>query len=342
MTGITRIDRILAIRFARLGDVALLLPALAHLKDSFADAHLTLMTGSRAAPLARLCPWVDETFGVDRLAMRDGPKGRAVIDICRLVREVRSRRYDLVVDFHSFRETNLLCWASGARYRLGMKRADRAYLGFSFNLPPAIEDKSLHVAAMFEHVVEHVPGASVPWTRPRGPHIHVGPEAERFVDKLGLTHPVVSFYVGASVESRRWSSAGFAEAAFHARRVLGADVVVLGGASEREAAIAGEVAAGVGDHEGIRVLTGLDIPRLAGVVARSRLLVSNDTGPMHLGPALGVPTLGIFSLSLPEHYRPIGGRDRYIKKSNVEDVSPADVTGLMDEMWATESQGHRP
>ena len=333
MSGIREIADILAIRFARLGDVALLLPALAHLKDSFPHARLTLMTGSRTAPLARLCPWVDEVFSVDRLAMRDGSRARAVADLYRLVREVRSRRFDLVVDFHSFRETNLLCWASRARYRIGMKRADRAYLGFSFNLPPALEDKSLHVAAMFERVVEHVPTASAPWTPPPGPHIRVPPEAEQFVDELGLGQPIVSFYVGASVESRRWSSAGFAEAAKHAAGDWGADVVVLAGASREEVAIASEVEAVLDPHPRIRVLTGLDIARLAGVIARSRLLVSNDTGPMHLGPALGVPTLGIFSRSLPEHYRPIGPEDRFIRKRSVEEVSAADVAEIMDEMW---------
>src|SRR5437867_9394732 len=88
--------------------------------------------------------------------MRDGSRSAALRDMTRLVREVRRRRFDLVIDFHSFRETNLLTWLSGAPVRIGMKRYKAPYLNFSFNRPPVHEDKSLHVATMFEKIVETI------------------------------------------------------------------------------------------------------------------------------------------------------------------------------------------
>src|SRR5262249_62380752 len=88
--------------------------------------------------------------------MRDGSRSAALRDITRLVGEVRRRRFDLVIDFHSFRETNLLTWLSGAHVRIGMKRYRAPYLNFCFNRPPIAEDKSLHVAEMFQKVVETV------------------------------------------------------------------------------------------------------------------------------------------------------------------------------------------
>ena len=106
--------KVLAIRFARLGDVVLLLPALSSLKHAFPDIRLTLLTGNLCAPLAEMCPAIDEVLAVDRVAMRDGPVRTALRDMHRLVRDVRRRRFDLVIDFHSFRETNLLTWLSGA------------------------------------------------------------------------------------------------------------------------------------------------------------------------------------------------------------------------------------
>ena len=50
------------------------------------------------------------------------------------------------------------------------------------------------------------------------------------------------------------------------------------------------------------------------MISRCHLLVSNDSGPMHFGPALGVPTLGLFSLSDPRHYRPLGNRSRVVQE----------------------------
>src|SRR2546422_3582979 len=145
--------KILAIRFARLGDTVLLLPALSLLKRAFPDARLTLLTGHTCAPVAEMCPAIDEVLAVDRLEMRDGPAFKALRDIQRLVRDVRRRRFDLAIDFHSFRETNLLTWISGAPVRIGMKRYQGPYLSFCFNRPAVLEDKSLHVSAMFKKVV---------------------------------------------------------------------------------------------------------------------------------------------------------------------------------------------
>src|SRR5262245_42167616 len=141
---------ILAIRFMRLGDVVLMLPALMSLKARYPQSRLTLLTDERCAPMAEMCPWIDEVIGVNRLAMRDGSVLPALKAIAGLVRDIRRRRFDLVIDFLSFRETNLLTWLSGAPYRLGMKRHRRAYLPFCFNLPPVREDKALHVAEMFQ------------------------------------------------------------------------------------------------------------------------------------------------------------------------------------------------
>src|SRR5437762_477403 len=108
---------ILAIRFARLGDIILLLPALSQLKNSFPESHLTFLTGHRCASIAELCPAIDDVISLDRVALRDGPIGGAIFEMARLLRDIRRRRFDLLVDFHSFRETNLLTWLSGAPKR---------------------------------------------------------------------------------------------------------------------------------------------------------------------------------------------------------------------------------
>src|SRR5262249_13724557 len=136
-----------------LGDVLLLLPALARLKDSFPESRLVLMTGHRCAPITELCPAIDEVMSVDRIAMRDGPLWDAVGQMTRLVRDIRRRKFDLVIDFHSFRETNLLTGLSGASTRIGMQRHQAAYWGFCFNQPAVPEDKNLHVSEMFQKVV---------------------------------------------------------------------------------------------------------------------------------------------------------------------------------------------
>ena len=213
--------KILAIRFARLGDVVLLLPALSSLKRAFPEARLTLLTGHRCTPIAQLCPAVDETFAVDRVAMRDGSRSAALRDITRLVREVRRRRFDLVIDFHSFRETNLLTWLSGAPVRIGMKRDKAPYLNFCFNRPPVIEDKSLHVAAMFEKAVETIiPLAEAVNKFSRatpllqgGKWLCIPDELKHWACQIGHNASRVAFYIDAPVTERIWPPERFAAVA---------------------------------------------------------------------------------------------------------------------------------
>ena len=117
-------------------------------------------------------------------------------------------------------------------------------------------------------------------------------------------------------------------------------VLILSGFSDEERSIARQVGARSG--AGAETLIGLGIQEMAAVISRADLLVSNDSGPMHIGSALGVATLGIFSSSLPEHYRPLGSKDRYIKKDSVVEVQVDEVLEMIGQMEVMDYPGHQP
>src|SRR5262249_8859976 len=273
--------KILAIRFARLGDVILLLPALESLKNKFPGSELTLMTGHRCAAIAELCPAIDRVMAVDRVAMRDGPVWRALREMASLMRDVRRQQFDLAVDFHSFRETNLLTWLSGAPVRIGLKRYKAPYWGFCFNRPPVREDKTLHVAAMFQKVVAGIPASGAVGD------LHHRPTLTRIVAEKAK-HPTLALYVDAPVRDRIWPPEYFAEVADFAVEKLGAAVVVL--SSIQGSGLAARVQKASRYADRLSLSTDLTLAELAKVIASARLLISNDTGPMHIGPAVGVPT----------------------------------------------------
>jgi ADP-heptose:LPS heptosyltransferase len=326
-----RLSKILAIRFARLGDVILLLPAFASIKSSFPDAKLSFLTGHRCASIAEMCPAVDDVISVDRIAMRDGPPWRALHDVKNLVADIRSRHFDAVIDFHSFRETNLLTWFSRAPVRLGMKRYDAAFLPFCFNEPPISEDKSLHVSEMFQRVAEGLKGVS---RAPADRNWVCVPETiQEWRRSVLPDEPTLTLFVDAPVADRRWPPSNFAAVADFAVERLAARVVVL--SSSVNAAAADGVLQHSRNPREIRSFTDLSLQQLAAVIAGSRLLVSNDTGPMHLGPALGVRTLGLFSVGLPEHFRPIGKDDQFLRGNPIESIRVEEVTEKVSEMWTT-------
>ena len=331
--------KILAIRFARLGDVILLLPALSLLKQVFPDAQLTLLTGHRCAPIAKLCPTIDDVLAVDRIAMRDGPILNALKEMTELVRTVRERKFDVVIDFHSFRETNLLTWLSKAGVRIGLKRHNASYLGFCFNRLPVPEDKTLHVGQMFERVVK----ASLPMVEKqqssRRPQIQVPDELRAWADCIHPNRSRLVLYIDAPVRERIWPPERFAALADFAVEQLGALPLVISSKQGRD--LAKEVERSSEHPTSIGFFTDLSIPQVAALIASSRLLVSNDTGPMHIGPAVGVQTLGLFSVGYPEHFRPLGPNDRFLRASPIEKIETREVIVAVEEMWATVDPGLR-
>ncbi len=327
--------RILAIRFARLGDVILLLPALSAIKSSMPEAKLTVLTGHRCAPIAEMCPSIDDVLSVDRVAMRDGPPWRALHDMKQLVWDIRSREFDAVIDFHSFRETNLLTWFSRAPFRMGMRRHDAAYLGFCFNRPPVDEDKSLHVSEMFVRVAQSFASfSSVPNLSLRVPE-----DAMRWVGERLPAGPRIVFYVDAPVDDRRWPAERFAAAADDSADRWGAHPVIVTGGSGKP--LADLVLGASRAQSRLTAFSDLSLQQLAAAISSAGLLVSNDTGPMHLGPALGVPTLGLFSVGLPEHFKPIGPHNRFLRRSRIEDIAVEDVIREIDRMWTKDGRDLR-
>src|SRR5215471_1118948 len=124
--GMREPHRILVLHFGQLGDVVLSLPALAALRARFPGADISVMTGTAAAQVVALSGLASRVIPVDRVALRDGPTLQSLRRIAKLVREVRSERYELVIDLHSLRETNLLGFFSGAPVRLFAKRGGRS------------------------------------------------------------------------------------------------------------------------------------------------------------------------------------------------------------------------
>ena len=321
---------ILAIRLARFGDIVLLLPALTVLKSNVPDSRLTFLTDHRLSSLAEMCPAIDDIIAVDRIAMRDGSRLASLKSMRDVIKDVRHRHFDLAIDFHGFRETNLLTWFSGSPKRLGLKRFDQSFLSFCFNLPPVPEDKSIHVAEMFMKVAERF-GARKPSTAPD----MVVPEASREWARVTLgPRPYAALYVDAPTTKRIWPPENFASVADHLSLRCGLQVVVISGPDRSD--LLTRIQAASKSGESIRAFSNLTIPQLAALVQAADIWISNDTGPMHLGPILGVPTLGLFSIGIPEHFRPTGLFDRYVLANPIERITVKEVIDNVEMLRSKE------
>jgi ADP-heptose:LPS heptosyltransferase len=129
----------------------------------------------------------------------------------------------------------------------------------------------------------------------------------------GLARPWVGVHVGGGRPSKQWHLDRFAEVALRLARERGATIVLTGSAADRPMTDA--VAARLPpDH--VRVVNAagvLDLVGLAGLLASLDLLVTGDTGPMHLAAAVGAPVVALFGPADPRRYGPLAARQRVIR-----------------------------
>jgi ADP-heptose:LPS heptosyltransferase len=316
---------ILVIDFGQMGDVVLSLPALAALRQRFPAARITVAVGRPGKQVVELSGSADEVLVVDRVALRDGFAPVSVWRVGRLVGEVRRRRFDFVVDLHSLSETNLLGYLSGAPSRLYSRRPGRS-LDFlsNFRPRPPVEDRSKHAVERYLDVLAPLGVGRVS----RAPRLPLREEAERAVEqlfrgeKIARDAPLVGVFPGAGNPSRQWRLERFAALAEKLSRDDGLTTIVFLGPEERGRAK--EVRAAFPART-TRVVERVDIPQLASALARLALLVSNDTGPVHIAAAVGTPVVTLVGRPTPDGYEPVGDRHRIIYGRDIDSITVEEV-----------------
>jgi heptosyltransferase-1 len=317
---------ILVIDFGQLGDVVLSLPALGAIRKRYPRARITVAVGKPGAEVVGLSGLADETLVVDRVALRDGFKPLSIFRLFKLVRDVREKSFDFVIDLHSLAETNLLGFLSGAPKRLYSRRPGRSldYLANFHPRPPVETDhRKRHLIDRYLDVLipleienpERLPSLK---TRPAD-----AAALERILIKVkaDVGAPLVGLFPGAGHPSRRWPLEQFASLADFLIRNDQVRVLVFLGPEER--AIVKDIRRQF--PPAIVILDQLTIPQLAAAQARLAAFVSNDTGPMQIASAVGTPVVLLLDKRAPESYLPQGERHRVISNRVISDITVDEV-----------------
>lgn len=276
-----------------LGDAVMCEPSLRGLRRLFPQASITLLVKPSVAGLFELHPAVDRIFLYDDKGRHAGLAGK-----WRLAGDLRQHGFELAVLFQNAFEAALLTTAAGIRRRYGYATDGRSLL---LSEPVAIPDRRtpIHQVEYYWHMLRPLGLTG----QPGQPELVVSPDEERSIvgrlEQAGITEADVviginpgSTYGGA----KRWLPDRFAESTERLCRRLKdsgrqAAVVVIGAKGEEPLgrAIASRLTARSA------VLSGAtSIRELMAVIKRCAVLVTNDTGPMHIASAFGVPVVGIF------------------------------------------------
>ncbi len=312
---------ILVIDFGQLGDVVMSLPALRIIRERFSEAKITVAVGKPGGEIIRMSGYADATLEVDRVALRDGFKPLSVVKVFRVAADVRRRQFDFVIDLHSFAETNLLGFFSGAPRRLFSRRRGRS-LDFLANFKPAppveANNRERHQVDRYLDVLQPLGVSDAPRVPRLATRIEEGREIDALLrkSKAETGAPLVGLFPGAGHESRRWPLEKFAQLADSLARNDAVRPIVFAGPEER--ALIPQMRSLF--PTSTVILDQLTIRQLASALARLAVFVSNDTGPLHIAAAVGAPIVLLLDGRAPDSYIPLGDPKRVISAAAISEI----------------------
>lgn len=295
-----RPDRILAVKLADFGDALLTTPALAALRETYPASRLDVLCSPAAACVYRHTGLVDEIIDFEKSAY-DSVRGLLLRPLAPLLlgRELRGRNYDAVVLFHHLTtrygavKHASLALATGAPIRAGLARRGSRRASFLTHRAEDVGfDERSEVASAMAVVAQL--GAS---QRERPLKFHPGAEAQQQAELLlsavPAGRPIAAIHPGSGDYSvaRRWPPERFAAVA-DALSKRGVATVLVGAGSDPCAEVLAHCTSRIIDLSGAT-----DLPVLASLLARSSVLVCNDSGVMHLATAMGTPVVAVFGPS---------------------------------------------
>lgn len=294
---------ILIVKLSAIGDVIHTLPSLAALRKHYPDAHITWVIEEAASDLITDHPHLDCVLVSRRKGwigdLQGGRISSAVKEIKTFLSALRARPYDLVIDFHGLFKSAVIVLLSGGKRKLGYDSLQELS-GLSYNekIP---EDMGKHAVDRYLDFARHL-GA-----HPDTPEfiIPIQEENESRVktflrgNRIGRNDPFVAVSPQALWETKLWSDQKFAQLSERIIQELNIPVVFTGGAP--------------GEIEGIQSFMTPPSVNLAGqttlrdlacLFRAASLLITTDSGPMHLAAAMGTPVVALFGPTDPARTGP--------------------------------------
>ena len=294
-------NKILIVRLGSLGDIIHAIPAAAALRRAFPQATIDWLVDARQHEVLELVPVIDTRIRVSTTSLSS---------LVTPIRQLRQSRYDVAFDLQGLLKSAVLARLSGARRVVGFPAAllrERAarflYTETSGDPEPHVIDKNL---SMLKSVGVRMPDVEFPLQDQR-PDIAIDARV-----RLGIASdaPFAIINPGAAWPNKRWPPVYFAEVARGLAQRHGLRSLVVWGPGEEQLALTVAAAA-----EGVAAISPeTRIADLVSLIKAATLMISGDTGPMHIAAACGTPLVGIFGPTDPQRNGPWNDDDVVVSR----------------------------
>lgn len=296
-------EKILILNHTRLGDLVQTTPLIRALKAADPTCHITLLVNVKFAGILAFAEGVDATIILDALQFAnngdDEPDFLAAYDTFKkLLDRLEAERFDRVVNLSHSKLSAIFALASKAPTVAGFDSTDRgerilrgAWLTYFSTLLTFRRESRLNLVDLY---IKAGGGEPSPVARLSLTPTPDGEEKMRArMATLGVdeTTPLIGVQAGASREDRRWPPSSFAAVADRLATERGGRIVLFGAPSEKAL---GDQVADAMTTPPLNLIGETGLPELVSWIRRLSVLVTNDTGTMHIAAALGVPVVALF------------------------------------------------
>jgi len=300
---------ILLVNITRLGDMLQATPTIAGLKAENPNSKITVLVEKQFSEVCKNIPNIDEVVSLDlgltvRSLARDND---GVIDayeyISDTVDDLRSRKFDYCLNMSSSAYTALLLSLVGIENKGGWTADDEGYRVIESDWAKLFATSVYHQNRQYNslNLVDVFRCSADVEEHPKQLLINVQDDALEFAKNLVASHkftntgPLICVQAGASQTKRQWIPSKFIEFIKILTNDIKARVVLIG--SKKELEIIDPIKAGC-NSENVMVAAGqTNIPQLTALLKISDILVTGDTGPMHISVAVGTPVVAMFLAS---------------------------------------------
>jgi heptosyltransferase I len=308
--------KILILKPSSLGDVIQAVPVLRLLKLHFRDAEIFWWIDSALAPLLEGDP---DLTGLVRFERRRWASPVHWPEMLRSIRWMRSQHFDLVIDLQCLARSAAFAWLANGKFLIGLDEVREGARGF---YDFAVRRATFHTHAV-DWYLSVLPPLGVPvhdhfvWL-PERPAVAAGVKRKWFGEKSiletpsSILHPRwIILQPGARWANKRWPAENFAELVrLAANKIPAARFAILGDAGDQPL---GEIIARAFPERCRNQCGETSLPEMVEWLRLGDLMVTNDTGPMHVAAALGKPVIALFGPTEPRRTGPYGQLENVLR-----------------------------
>ncbi len=299
--------KLLIVKPSSLGDVVHSLPFLNAMKRCFPKAEIHWVVAKGLEGLLEGHPMIDKLIVINKdLWKKLSRTGETLKEIRELFKQIRNERFDIVIDLQGLLRSGLITWATHAPVRIGFQEAREG--SRLFYTKKVKTDRHIHAVDRYMKIAPELGCHAQEIAFPFPPGSSVGNEARKFAH-LG---PYAVLVPGARWKTKIWPAENFGKVA----SMLPIRSVIVGSGADR--AIGDEVVSRSGERA-ISAVGETSLNELIEIMRTAEVVITNDSGPMHIAAALNVPVIAIFGPTSPTKTGPYG-KGHVVLQSHAECV----------------------